>query len=100
MYVSSATLVIKISRVHSPVVKAADCRTAGPWFNSRWSFVTWYDKLTDHNILMINIMSPITTSNRTITRKSVNMVAELSNDTAPSRILDITDSLEGNPEVT
>ena len=48
----------------------------------------------------VNIMSPITTSNRTITRKSVNMVAELSNDMAPSRILDITDSLEGNPVVT
>ena len=31
---------------------------------------------------MINIMSPITTSIRTITRKSVNMVAELDNDMA------------------
>ena len=71
----------QISRVHSPVVKAADCRSAGPWFNSGWrtrfTFVTWYDKLTNHDFLMINIMSPITTSNRTITRKSVNMVAEL-----------------------
>ena len=77
-YVSSATMVIKISRVHSPVVKAADCRSAGPWFNSRWrscvAFVTWYETLTNHNILMINIMSQITTSNRTITRKSVNSV--------------------------
>ena len=103
-YVSSATMVIKISRVHSPVVKAADCRSAGPWFNSErrtwFIFVTWYDKLTNHDFLMINIMSPITTSNRTITRKLVNMAAELSNDTAPSRILDITDSLEGNPAVT
>ena len=89
-YVSSATMVIKtelcqyteyrirtqISRVHSPVVKAADCRSAGPWFNSGWrtlfTFVTWYDKLTSHDFLMINIMSPITTSIRTITRKSVN----------------------------
>ena len=35
-------------------------------------------------------MSPI----RTITRKSVNMVAELDNDTAPSRIPDTTDCLE------
>ena len=97
-------MVIKISRVHSPVVKAADCRSAGPWFNSgRWTwftFVTWSDKLTNHNFLMINIMSPITTSIRTITRKSVNMVAELSNDTAPSRILDITDRLKDNPVVT
>ena len=50
--------------------------------------------------MMINLMSPITTSIRTITRKSVNMVAELSNDTAPSWILDITDRLEGNSAVT
>ena len=117
-YVSSATMVIKtelcqyaeyriwtrISRVHSPVVKAADCRSADPWFNSgrrTWfTFVTWYDKLTNHDFLMINIMSPITTSIRTITRKSVNMVAELSNDTGASWILDITDRLEGNPAVT
>ena len=71
----------QISRVHSPVVKAADCRSAGPWFNSGWrtlfTFVTWYEKLTNDDFLMINIMSPITTSIRTITRKSVNMVAEL-----------------------
>ena len=97
-HVSSATRVIKISRVHSPVVKAADCRSAGPWFNSgrrTWfTFVTWYDKLTNHNFLMINIMSPITTSNRTITRKSVNMVAEMSNDTAPARIPDTTYRLD------
>ena len=56
----------QISRVHSPVVKAADCRSAGPWFNSGWrtlfTFVTWYDKLTNDDFLMINIMSPITTS--------------------------------------
>ena len=89
-YVSSVYLVIntelcqstecriwtQASRVHSPVVKAADCRSAGPWFNSGWrtlfAFVTWYDKLTDDDFLMINIMSPITTSIRTITRKSVN----------------------------
>ena len=94
----------QISRVHSPVVKAADCRSAGPWFNSgrrTWfTFVTWSYKLTNHNILMINIMSPMTTSIRTITRKSVNMVVELSNDTAPSWILDITERLEGNSVVT
>ena len=32
------TMVIKTelwTRVHSPVVRAADCRSAGPWFNSR-----------------------------------------------------------------
>ena len=45
-------------------------------------------------IQMINIMSPITTSIRTITRKSVNMVAELDIGTAPSRIPDTTDCLE------
>ena len=97
-------MMIKISRVHSPVVKAADCRSAGPWFNSgrrTWfTFMTWSDKLTNHTAQRNNIMSPIRTSIRTITRKSVNMVAELSNDTAPSRILDITDSLECNPVVT
>ena len=89
--VSSATMVIKtelcqyteyrirtqFSRVHSPVVKAADCRSAGPWFNSGWrtlfTFETWYDKLTNPDLMMINIMSPVTTSNRTITRKSVNI---------------------------
>ena len=89
-YVSSVYLVIytelcqsteyriwtQISRVHSPVVRAADCRSAGPWFNSGWrtlfTFVTWYDKLTNDDFLMINIMSPITTSISTITRKSVN----------------------------
>ena len=74
-------MVIKISRVHSPVVKAAGCRSAGPWFNSgrrSWfTLVTWSDEVTNHNILMNNIMSPITTSIRTITRKTVKMVAEL-----------------------
>ena len=52
----------QISRVHSPVAKAADCRSAGPWFNSGWrtlfTFVTWYDKLTNHDFLMINIYEP------------------------------------------
>ena len=35
--------------------------------------MTWYDKLTDPDLIMINIMSPITTSIRTITRKSVHI---------------------------
>ena len=60
--------------------------------------MTWSDKLTNHTAQRNNIMSPITTSITSITRKSVNMVAELSNDTAPSWSLDITDRLEGNPE--
>ena len=82
----------------SSVVRAADCRSPGPWFNSRWrswfTFMTCSDNLTNQITQMINIMSPITTSIRTITRKSVNMVAELDNDTAPSRIPDTTDCLE------
>ena len=97
-------MVIKISMVHSPVVKAADCRSAGPWFNSgrrTWfTLMMWYDKLTNPDLMMINIMSPITTSIRTITRKSVNMVAELDNGTALWTVRGIGHSLEGNPVVT
>ena len=67
--------------VHSSVVRAADCRSACPWFNSDWrswfTFMTWSSKLTSQIIQMMNIKSPI----RTITRKSVNMVAELRNGT-------------------
>ena len=67
--------------VHSSVVRAADCRSACPWFNSGWrswfTLMTWSSKLTSQIIQMINITSPI----RTITRKSVNMVAELRNGT-------------------
>ena len=67
--------------VHSSVVRAADCRSACPWFNSGWrswfTFMTWSSKLTNQIIQMINIKSPI----RTITRKSVNMAAELRNGT-------------------
>ena len=81
----------QIPRVHSSVVRAADCRSAGPWFNSGWrswfTFVTGSDNLTNQNTQMFNSMSPIT-------RMSVKMVAELRNDTAPSRILDTTDRLE------
>ena len=39
-------------------------------------------------IQMFNNKSPIRTVITTITKKSVNMAAELDNDTAPSRILD------------
>ena len=62
--------------------------------------MTWSDKLTHHNILMINIMSPITTSIRTITRKSVNMVAELGNGTALWTVGSVSQRLEGNSVVT
>ena len=62
------------------MVGAADCRSAGPWFNSGWkswfTFLTGYDKLTNQIIQMFNNMSPIRTVITTITRKSVNMVAE------------------------
>ena len=45
-------------------------------------------------------MSPITMSTTMSTRKSVKMVAELDNDTAPSRIFDtISQRLEGNSAV-
>ena len=78
--VSSTTMVIKTelwTRVHSPVVRAADCRSAGPWFNSGWR--SWIH--THWHIQRNNIMSPITTTITmpitTIPRKSVNMVAEL-----------------------
>ena len=50
--------------------------------------MTGSDNLMNHPAQWYNIMSPITTSIRTITRKSVYMVAELSKDTAPSWIPD------------
>ena len=66
------------TQVHGSVVRAVDCRSAGPWFNSGWrswfTFMTWS---SNQIIQMINIMSPITTSIRTITRNTVKMVVEL-----------------------
>ena len=74
------------------MVGAADCRSAGPWFNSRWKswfiFMTGSDNVMNQIIQMFNNKSPIRTVITTITTKSVNMVAELDNDTALSRILD------------
>ena len=39
--------------VHSSVVRATDCRSAGPWFNSgrrSWfTFMTWLVKQSDHS---------------------------------------------------
>ena len=59
------------------MVGAADCRSAGPWFNSGWkswfTFLTGYDKLTNQIIQMFNNMSPIRTVITTITRKPVNI---------------------------
>ena len=83
------------------MVRAADCRSAGPWFNSGWRswfiFMTGSDNLMNHPAQRYNTVSPIRTVITTITRKSVNMVAELDYDTAPSRILDtIGQRLEGN----
>ena len=64
--------------VHCSVVRAAGCRSTGPWFSSRrrsWlNFMTW---LSNQIIQMINIMSPITTSIRTIARKSVNKISSV-----------------------
>ena len=69
------TMVIKTelwTRLHSPVVRAADCRSARPWFNSgwrHWIHIHWH-------VQRNNIMSPITTTMTmpitTIPRKSVN----------------------------
>ena len=50
--------------------------------------MTGSDNLMNYPAQMFNNMSPIRTVITTITRKSVKMVAELDNDTAPSRILD------------
>ena len=91
-------------RVHSSMVRAADCRSAGPWSNSGWMswfiFMTGSDNLTNHPAQRYNIMSPIRTVITTITRKSVKMVAEPSNDTVPSRIPDTaTGRLEDNSTV-
>ena len=60
------------THLYGSVVRAVDCRSAGPWFNSGWkswfTFMTWS---CNQIIQMINIMSPIATSFRTITRNSV-----------------------------
>ena len=60
------------TRVHSPVVRAAHCRSAGRWFNSWWRH--WIH--THWHFQRNNIMSPITITITmpitTIRRKSVN----------------------------
>ena len=75
------------TQVHGSVVRAVDCRSAGPWFNSGWrswfTFMTWS---SNQIIQMINIMSPITTSIRTITRNTVKMVAELTTRMSPKMV--------------
>ena len=81
------TMVIKTedwTRVHSPVVRAADCRSAGPWFNSgwrHWIHIHWH-------VQRNNIMSPITTTitmpMTTIPRTSVNTIAELAQNGSPT----------------
>ena len=58
------------------MVGAADCRSAGHWFNSAWKswfiFVTGSDNVMNQIIQMFNNKSPIKTVITTITRKSVN----------------------------
>ena len=63
--------------------------------------MTGSDNLTNQTAQRYNIIvSPISTVITTITRKSVKMVAEPSNDTVPSRIPDTaTGRLEGNSTV-
>ena len=73
--VSSTTMVIKTelwTRVHSPVVRAADCRSACPWFNSgwrHWIHIHWH---VQRNNITSPITSTITMPMTTIPRKSVN----------------------------
>ena len=68
---------IQNPRVHSSMVGAADCRSAGPWFNSGWRswfiFMTGSDNLMNHPAQRYNTMSPTRTVITTITRKSVNI---------------------------
>ena len=58
------------------MVGAADCRSAGTWFNSGWKswfiFVTGSDSVMNQIIQMFNNMSTIRTVITTITRKSVD----------------------------
>ena len=67
---------IQNPRVHSSMVRAADCRSAGPRFNSGWGswfiFMKGSDNLMNHPAQRYNTMSPIRTVITTITRKSVN----------------------------
>ena len=71
---------------YGSVVRAVDCRSAGPWFDSGWkswfTFMTWS---SNQIIQMINIMSPIRISIRTITRNSVKMVATRLNGSSTTR---------------
>ena len=64
------------TQLYGSVVRAVDCRSAGPWFDSGWkswfTFMTWS---SNQIIQMINIMSPIRISIRTITRNSVKRSA-------------------------
>ena len=64
--------------VHSTVVRVVDCRSASFWFSFGRRFwfacMTWSSKLK--SIEMFNNMGPITTSIRTIARKSVNKKRE------------------------
>ena len=74
------TMVIKTelwTRVHSPVVRAADCRSACPWFNSGWRHWIHNHWHVQRNNIMSAITTTITMPMTTIPRKSVNMVAEL-----------------------
>ena len=56
------------TQVHGSVVRAVDCRSAGPWFNSGWR--SWFTFMTCSDNPM-NQISQMFISKSPITRKSV-----------------------------
>ena len=67
------------TRLYGSVVRAVDCRSAGPWFNSGWK--SWFMFMTCSDNPM-NQISQMFISKSSITRNSVKMVAELDHGTA------------------
>ena len=61
------------TQVHGSVVRAVDCRSAGPWFNSGWR--SWFTFMTCSDNPM-NQISQMFISKSPITRNTVKMVAE------------------------
>ena len=60
------------TRVHGSVIRAFDCRLAGPWFNSGWR--SWFTFMTcSHNPM--NQISQMFISKSPITRKSVKSLS-------------------------
>ena len=67
------------TQVHGSVVRAVDCRSAGPWFDSGWRSWFTFKACSDNPM---NQISQMFISKSPITRKSVKMVADLDNGTA------------------